>query len=398
MMMYTYAPSGKPNSRIEVADVLRGFAIAGIVLIHFIEHMNFYMFPQPASEFMARLDNLVWDGVFSLLAGKMYAIFALLFGLSFFIQHDNQAMKGVDFRLRFAWRMVLLMMLGLFDLMFYNGDILFVYAVCGFLVLPFIRSSEKTLGILALVLALQPVELVCLIYGLVHPDAAPFSLGSGSYFRYIYPALADGSPLDVAAAGIRYGLPVNFLWAIENGRFTQNILLFISGIIIGRRRLFYDEGNNVPVWKRVCVISLAAWIVLAQAYRHIPSLFDSPMSENAMRVLLNMWKNLATMAFYVSGIVILFYRTRCHGALMILAPYGRMSLTNYLGQSIVGALLFYGFGLSLYNVCGDTVSFLMGLALVVLQVLFSTWWLKNHRRGPFEQLWSSLTWLGSGRK
>lgn len=393
--MYTYAPSGKANTRIEVADVLRGLAIAGIVLIHFIEHMNFYMFPQPSSEFMGKVDDLVWDGVFSLLAGKMYAIFALLFGLSFFIQHDNQANRGVDFRPRFAWRMLLMMMLGIFDLCFYNGDILFVYAVCGLIVLPLIRCSDRVLAAVALVLALQPVELACIVYGILNPEAAPFSLGSGKLFGALYPALAGGSFPEVAAAGVRYGLPINILWAIENGRFTQNIMLFLAGVLLGRRRMFYDEGDNLSFWKRVCWIALAAWVVLAQAYRYLPQLFDAPMARNSASTLLNMWKNFATMSFYVSGVVLLFYRTRCRKALLVMAPYGRMSLTNYLGQSIVGALLFYGFGLSLFDDCGDTVSFLMGAAFVVLQVLFSTWWLKGHKRGPFEQLWSSLTWIGA---
>ena len=104
----TYTPSLKPNTRIDVADILRGIAIGGIVLIHFIEQLNFYHFPEASSPFMAKFNQAVWDTTFFLLAGKMYAIFSMLFGLSFFIQHDNQAQQGKDFRLRFLWRMVLL--------------------------------------------------------------------------------------------------------------------------------------------------------------------------------------------------------------------------------------------------------------------------------------------------
>ena len=103
-----YTPSTKPNTRIDVADILRGIAIGGIVLIHFIEQLNFYLFREPSTPFMGTLNHAVWETTFFLLAGKMYAIFSLLFGLSFFIQHDNQAQKGVDFRPRFLWRMVLL--------------------------------------------------------------------------------------------------------------------------------------------------------------------------------------------------------------------------------------------------------------------------------------------------
>ena len=137
-----YTPSLKTNSRIDVADILRGIAIGGIVLIHFIEQLNFYKFPPASCEFMASLNQTVWDSLFFMLASKMYAIFSMLFGLSFFIQHDDQAQQGKDFRPRFLWRMVLLFCWGLFDLLFYNGDILTVYAVCGVLVVPFTRSPH----------------------------------------------------------------------------------------------------------------------------------------------------------------------------------------------------------------------------------------------------------------
>ena len=92
-----YTPSLKTNSRIDVADILRGIAIGGIVLIHFIEQLNFYKFPEASSEFMGSLNQTVWDSLFFMLASKMYAIFSMLFGLSFFIQHDNQAQQGKDF-------------------------------------------------------------------------------------------------------------------------------------------------------------------------------------------------------------------------------------------------------------------------------------------------------------
>ena len=159
-MNCSYKASDKPNSRIDVADILRGIAIAGIILIHFIEHMNFYSFPEATSAFWAKMNQAVWDSTFFLLAGKMYAIFAMLFGLSFYIQHDNQAQKGIDFRPRFVWRMILLMLFGLFDLLFYNGDILFLYAVCGFLIIPFIRASDKIICAAILVLMLQGDQVV----------------------------------------------------------------------------------------------------------------------------------------------------------------------------------------------------------------------------------------------
>ena len=101
------------------------------------------------------------------------------------------------------------------------------------------------------------------------------------------------------------------------------------------------------------------------------------------------------MSVIVSFVVTLFYESRCRAALLKIAPYGKMSLTNYIGQSIIGAFLFYGWGLGLHRFCGVTVSVLMGVVLVILQCWFSTWWLKHHKRGPLEGFWHKLTWLNS---
>ena len=388
-----YTPSTKPNTRIDVADILRGIAIGGIVLIHFIEQLNFYQFREASTPFMAWLNQAVWDTTFFLLAGKMYAIFSLLFGLSFFIQHDNQAQKGADFRPRFLWRMVLLFLFGMFDLLFYNGDILTVYAVCGVLVMPFIRASNKVLVTAAIILMLHPIEWVYIVLGLINPETQPLYLGSSELFANVLPAQAEGSWLDVAIEGIRSGFPVNFTWSIEHGRMTQTPFLFLLGIYLGRKRLFYDEGNNVQTWKKVLLWSLVAYAVLVPAYKYLPDMVDVPCIKRSLGTMLKMWRNLASMLVIVGGVVILFYRTKAHDALMWLAPYGKMSLTNYLGQSIIGGFIFYNWGLGMFRYTGHTTALLIGAVVVVAQCFFCRWWLKNHSHGPFEELWRKLTWI-----
>ncbi len=389
-----YTPSDKPNTRIDVADILRGIAIAGIILIHFLEHLNFFLFPEPKNEFWATINSAVWDSTFFLLAGKMYAIFAMLFGLSFFIQHDNQAQKGIDFRPRFLWRMFLLMLFGLFDLLFYNGDILFIYAVCGVLIIPLIRASNKVIIAFIILMLMQPVELVYLILGLIDPATQPMDLGSSGCYGAIIASQSEGTIFDVAAAGIKYGLPANFLWAIENGRMTQTILFFLLGIMLGRWRLFYDEGNNVNIWKKIFIGSIAAFAILLPLYLFVPKAVEIPCVSKCLNVALNMWKNVSMMFFIVSGTTLLYYRTSAKSWLIRIAPYGKMSLTNYLGQSLIGAAIFYNWGLGLFRVCGHTASFALGIVCIIVQFIFCTWWMKHHKRGPFEQLWCYLTWFG----
>lgn len=389
----TYTPSLKPNTRIDVADILRGIAIGGIVLIHFIEQLNFYKFSPASCEFMAALNKGVWDTLFFMLASKMYAIFSLLFGLSFFIQHDNQAQQGVDFRPRFVWRMVLLFLFGLFDLLFYNGDILTVYAVCGVLVIPFIRASDKVLIAATIFFALQPIELAYIIMGLIDPEITPLNLGSKELFRAIMPAQADGSFMDVVIANLRYGTLVNFTWAIEHGRMTQTIFLFLLGIYLGRKRLFYDEGNNIEIWKKVLIGSLCAFFVLLPLHQGSIPLKNEGCVYKSLYELLNMWKNLSMTLFYVSGVVLLYYRTSARNFLIKIAPYGKMSLTNYLLQSIIGGFVFYNWGLGMFRYSGHASSLLMGMVCVALQYIFCRWWLTRHSHGPFEMIWRKLTWI-----
>ena len=106
------------------------------------------------------------------------------------------------------------------------------------------------------------------------------------------------------------------------------------------------------------------------------------------------YANFAFMLVLVSGVVLLFYTTRLHGLLMKLSPYGRMSLTNYLTQSIIGSMLFYHWGFWLARYLGITASFGVGVALFAAQLAFCTWWMRHHTHGPFEWLWKKGTWIG----
>ncbi len=101
------------STRLHVVDALRGFAIVSIMLLHNIEHFDFYYAAEGIPAWMVPIDKGIWDTMFFLFGGKSYAIFSLLFGLTFFIQSDNQERKGKDFRLRFAWRLLLLLGFGI---------------------------------------------------------------------------------------------------------------------------------------------------------------------------------------------------------------------------------------------------------------------------------------------
>lgn len=96
------------NPRIEAVDALRGFAVMAIVLVHNLEHFIFPVYPADSPGWLNTLDQGVFNVVFTLFAGKAYAIFALLFGFTFYIQSHNLKRRGGDFGCRFLWRLVLL--------------------------------------------------------------------------------------------------------------------------------------------------------------------------------------------------------------------------------------------------------------------------------------------------
>ena len=99
-------PTVNKTPRIEVVDALRGFAVMAILLVHSVEHFIFPVYPADSPEWLNILDNGTFNVIFSLFAGKSYAIFALLFGFTFYIQCHNQQKKGKDFGYRFLWRLV----------------------------------------------------------------------------------------------------------------------------------------------------------------------------------------------------------------------------------------------------------------------------------------------------
>ena len=155
----------KGHARVDVADVLRGLAVMGIIILHSIEHFNFYSFPDTTtqSDWLNFTDKAIWNGLFFMFGGKAYAVFALLFGFSFFIQNDNQRMRGNDFRLRFCWRLILLFLIGNINASFFTAEVLVLYSLVGFILPLTCRLKDKWVFLLACVLLIQPLPLYYVI-------------------------------------------------------------------------------------------------------------------------------------------------------------------------------------------------------------------------------------------
>ena len=387
--------------RIEVVDALRGFAVMAILLVHSLEHFIFPVYPDPANlpGWLNALDQGVFDVTFALFAGKSYAIFALLFGFTFYIQFTNQQLKGRDFGYRFLWRLFLLVGFATINAAFFPaGDVLLLFSIVGIFLFIIRKWSNKAVLITAVVLLVQPVEWFHYIANLINPSYTLPDLGVGAMYNEVAEYTKEGNLMKFILGNITLGQKASLLWAIGAGRFLQTAGLFMLGTLIGRKHFFVPSDHSLRFWVKSLIISA---VLFSPLYVLKVQVFDNGSSEiikQTIGVVFDMWQKLAFTFVLVSSFVLLYQAEPFKKATSNLRFYGKMSLTNYITQSIIGALIYFPIGLYLAPYCGYTVSLLIGFVVFIAQVAFCKWWLKSHKQGPLESLWHKLTWINSDKK
>jgi len=382
--------------RIESVDALRGFAVAAILLVHSLEHFIFPVYPDTAAvpEWLNILDAGVFSVVFSLFAGKSYAIFALLFGLTFYIQYTNQQYRGKDFGYRFLWRLLLLVGFATLNAAFFPaGDVLLLFAVVGILFFLVRKCSDKIILCLAILFLLQPVEWYHFIASLFTSDYRLPDLGVGAMYEEMAENTLNGSLSDFFKKNITLGQKASLFWAIEAGRYTQTAGLFLLGLFMGRKQFFIPSEKSIRVWQKALILFSILFAVLYPLKVELTDNVQQPIVQQTIGVVFDMWQKFAFTMVLVSSFLLLYQKAAFRKLTTNLKFYGKMSLTNYVSQSILGALIYFPVGLYLAPYCGYTVSLLIGIGLVILQVIFCKWWLKTHKYGPLEYIWHKLTWL-----
>lgn len=385
------------SSRLYVVDALRGFAIIAIMLLHNLEHFDFYYLPTNSPTWLTTLDKEIWDSLFFLFAGKSYSIFALLFGLTFFIQSHNQEKIGQDFRGRFAWRLLLLLGFGIINSAFFQGDILTIYAILGLGLIPVAKLSNKVVFGIAIFLMLQPYEWVNFVQGVLNPMQEMKDPASWAYFGKMVNYIPKDSFIDTIVGNLINGRLAVFNWTWENARVCQTLSLFMLGMLAGRKSLFKESDESRRFWKKVLIGAIVLFIPLYIIKTGAPQWTDSEAIRRPFLTIITSWTNVAFMLVLLPTFVLLFWQQSCQKVLNLLSPIGRMSMSNYMIQSLLGSFIYYGFGLGLYQYTGATVCLFIGLSLGTLQGFFSAWWMKNHRQGPLESLWHKATWIGTGK-
>lgn len=381
------------NKRLHLVDALRGFAIVSIMLLHNIEHFDFYYTPESLPAWIVVVDKWIWDVLFFLFSGKSYAIFALLFGFTFYIQMSRQQQRGADFGGRFAWRLFLLLLFGIVNTAFYQGDILTQYAVIGLVLIPFRKVNNRVLIWSAAFLLFQPTEWLRFFISSTQAGVNPGDPASWAYFGQMHTYITGSSFIDTVVGNLSNGKTAVVLWTWENGRVLQTAGLFLLGFYLGRKEYFNDYQSSRKFWWQVLIVSLLAFAPLYFLNKSLDTVVDREVLRRPLQTIFGSWTNLAFLGILLSGFVLLYSQKSFKLLANHLSPIGRMSLSNYILQSIMGSIIYYGFGLGLYRYTGATYSLLIGIALAVLQGLFSKWWMKHHAQGPLETLWHKATWI-----
>ena len=387
------------SDRIEVVDALRGVALFAIVILHCFEHYNLYYMPDCQPHWLTALDKGVWDTVWFLFGGKAFSTFSFLFGLSFFIQFDNAKKHGLPFRWRFVWRMILLMLFSQLHSLFYNGDILLLYSIMGIFLVSVSGLSTKSVLILASVMIIQPVEWIRLIC--IGCDIPFLEYGNNWVVYGNLAKMESGSLLEILKSNITDGQLYGNVWQIENGRLFQIPGLFMLGMLLGRMRFFVKSECSVRFWRRSLVGFLILFAVILAGKAWLAPVVSSASGsfQVAYGVAVGTYQSFCLMAVLVSVFVLCWFRVeRGYRFQRALIPYGKMSLTNYITQSIIGCTVYYGYGLGLWNKTGATLCLLIGLVIFFAQLSFSRYWLARHKQGPLEYLWKRLTWIKLGSK
>ena len=390
----------KTSERFIILDALRGFALLGICMANFPE-FSLYTFLSPeaaASMSTAVQDKITRYLLYIFVDGKFYTLFSLLFGLGFSIIIRNAERKGVNgFRI-FYRRMGMLMLFGLLHLMFiWSGDILLLYALLGML-LPFFRQvpDKKLLG-WALFFLILPigVDLVCEItrtnlalpfIRLQETYCAEYGI-NGTNFAYW---LHDAEDYGTVFQFLVQGACVRMQEFIIGNRYFKVLGLFLVGFYIGRNRIYADLEGRKTLLVKVCRLGLIIGLPCSLLYAW-SSMGGHPLSDTLHSLFY--FISVYPLGFaYAAGLCLLYLRVKSLSIWKWLAAPGRMALTNYIGQSVIGMFLFYGIGLGWGSTIGLLQTEVIVLAVFLFQMLFSRLWLSGFKFGPLEWIWRMLTY------
>jgi uncharacterized protein len=388
-----------PSERVEVVDVIRGVALFGILAANIRGFAGpGIVYSRPAVYWPLLHDRVAQAFIDTFIQGKFIAIFAMLFGAGFAAQVERAGGRNGRFAAFFARRMFVLLLIGLaHGLLLWFGDVLLEYASLGFLLLLFVTAKDRTVLRWAAVGYLTPVVALGFAVGIAALLGQHFPARSGpaaAELARLTRVFAHGSWSAIAHERFR---ELRYNWGMLPA-FGPNIFgLFLFGVLAWRRDIFRPSASDIPRYRTVARWALAFGTVVSLTATALRWMYKvGPMVPTPRALLIAILHSVAVPALstaYVCWIIALFASVRGARLLRPFAAAGRMGLTTYLSQSVIGVLLFQSYGLGLFGRYGPAMLLLATVVIYAVQVAFSVWWIARFRFGPVEWLWRSLTYL-----
>lgn len=365
------------GSRVEFIDSLRGFSLLGILIVNMLNFQYDY-------DFEKMFDSSFWGQEFGvyvteiLFQGSFYPIFSFLFGYSFIKLIESTKAKGLNTNAIVVRRGFGLIVLGMLHYIFiWNGDILLYYGACTFFLMMFLRSRIKTMLIWAGVLG--ALSLVVL------PYMMKFVYGTDDLLTDVY---AKGDYGDILLSRITVEddmMIVTMILAIVTitlmpilGFLFGTIMIgpfALLGMAIGKKGHLTEEDRGMAYRKGW------VWMIIIGLALKCATFIDAPWSE----MVLTLGAYVLTIG-YIQAFIVFYYSKAAQGLKRLLAGLGRLSLSNYLAQSIICTTIFYSYGLGLFGQLGSMFGLLLAVGLYTAQLFISYLYLKKWRRGPVEWL------------
>jgi len=377
----------KPRERLVSLDILRGFALLGVLLGN-LAHLYSGTFlaphkPEGAGDWAAR--TIVWF----LIQSKAQTLLTFLFGFGFANQLLRAEERGERVGGLYTRRILALLGFGIAHVcLLWWGDVLWTYAVTAPFLLLFLRTSDRVRLIAAIVLIVVPTILFALPTVYDHVFSLATTHEAMDAHRQAFAVAIHGSDhgalLKIQATWAPYWIagswPQYFAWLVGN---------YLLGYIVGRRRWFDRDGaDHLPAFRRLfwggLGVGLATWVVYVFQLRGMwfQSTFGGVLAE-----LISTLDYVAFAFVYGCGLVLLVQRPGWKRVLAAIAPLGRMPLTTYMTQSVVSTFLIYGWGLGWIEWLSELGYLGLGLALFAIQIVVAQLWLRRFRYGPLEWLW-----------
>ena len=390
----------REKQRYIILDVLRGLALFTIIIANFPEFGLWTFLSSEALQMMptADTDSIIRYLQYFLIDGKGYTLFSLLFGCGFSIILEHTFGQGANGILLFYRRMVVLLMIALCHLLFiWSGDILCLYAVLGMVLPLFHKLSDKGLLWSAGILLFIPVmldffqqmtgiRLAAPVEQAWWAKANSYGITESNFATWLRDADSYGAVFQFLTQGA-----IERMWEFVDGNRLFKVLgLFVLGYAIGRNKLYARLDELRP-----CIIYLCRWsgiIGVPFSLLYAWHAVSGHPWESGIHSTLYFVSVVPMTFFYLTGICLLFLRHPEHIIFRIFAKTGRMALTNYICQSIIGVIIYYGIGFGLGLSQGLYQIELMAIAVFCLQILFCTLWLKWMKFGPLEWIWRMMTY------